>query len=105
LKSHYIFIRGWFYRSESLIQKHKKTIVEFFKPLEVHIKRVDDLIPQDAEIVVGVHIRQGDYKNFEGGKYFFETGQYLNLLKRFKQLLPQKRIVFLICSDSDLRQE
>lgn len=103
--SRFVFIQGWLYRSDSFIQKHKKIILDFFKPTDFHLNSVNRLLSSDQEVLIGIHIRQGDYKTFEGGKYHFEMHQYRSLMKRALTMHEEKKILFLICSDSNLKNE
>ncbi len=103
--SRYIFIQGWLYCSDTYIQKHKKAITDFFKPADFHLDRINKLMQSDHEVIIGIHIRQGDYKIFEGGKYFFDMNQYLSFMRRVLTLFPSKKFLFLICSNSHLKHE
>lgn len=98
--SRFIFIQGWLYRSRSFVGKHKKEIVAFFTPTDVHQKRINKLIPSNHEIIIGIHIRHGDYKTFEGGKYYYSVDQYKEIMQRISALFPSEKITFLVCSNS-----
>jgi hypothetical protein len=50
--------------------------------------------------LLGVHIRQGDYKDFGGGKYFYDTDEYIKIMKRIEYLFPGKKVMFLVCSNA-----
>ena len=54
---------------------------------------------ESADVLVGVHLRQGDYKNFVGGMMYFETREYTNLMQKTEEMLSGKKVAFLICSD------
>lgn len=57
-------------------------------------------VPSDR-IAIGVHIRQGDFKTWQGGHAFVEPAAIAALLHRFKQALPQEPM-FVVCSDEPL---
>ena len=50
--------------------------------------------------MVGVHIRENDFKDFYDGKYFVCSEHYLKLIDHFKKLKSEKSVGVLICSDS-----
>jgi hypothetical protein len=52
-----------------------------------------------CDIVVGVHIRRGDYVNFRGGLFYYELGVYLEFMSKVRRLLRNKEVGFLICSN------
>lgn len=57
-------------------------------------------VPGDR-IAIGVHIRQGDFKTWQGGHAFVEPAVIADLLRRFQQSIPQDPM-FVICSDEPL---
>ena len=52
-----------------------------------------------ADVVVGVHVRQGDYRTWRNGKYFFNPARYADWMREMAGLFPGRRAAFLICSD------
>jgi hypothetical protein len=103
-----VLIQGWLFQERLHLAKHAPEIREFFRPAGVYEGRVVELlknIRRECDVLVGVHIRHGDYRSFQGGKYFFEVSQYVALMKQVEALFDNKRIAFLICSNEryDLR--
>ena len=97
-----VFLYGWKFRCPLLFRKHAVQIRGFFAPLEGHRRRVAETVGQArerCEVLVGVHIRQGDYRDFQGGRYYFETPQYAQVMERMNALFPGRRVGFLICSN------
>jgi len=93
---------AWLFRDFINIRKHAERVRTFFTPIEKHFSAVSSLISRarnDSELLVGLHIRQGDYKRWQGGKYFFTTSEYAAIMRRFAATMPEKRINFLICSN------
>lgn len=94
---------AWLFRDFTNIKRHAEQVRTFFTPIEKHSSAVSDLIAKarsDCELLVGVHIRQGDYKRWQGGKYYFSTSEYAAVMDRFVATMPDKRIRFLICSNT-----
>ena len=56
-------------------------------------------IRQQADIVIGVHIRHGDYKTFENGRYYYTLDEYYNFMLKIKKLYANKRVAFFISSN------
>lgn len=98
------FIQGWLYRSDSLIEKHSRHIKNYFAPKPFLKKKIDTFFEETFggknEVVIGVHIRQGDYETFENGKYFYTLSQYKEILRKLENLFDDKKIRFLICSNT-----
>ena len=97
-----LFAQGWLFRDRTNFNKHADAIRAFFEPLEVFQHNIDRLIKgarEDCDLLVGVHIRHGDYKSFLDGKYFYEVHEYARLMERIEEMHPNRRVKFLICSN------
>lgn len=87
-KSPIVFVSGWNFRVRDLTKKFQNYFIEKYsidKSLLVGIELVAQ-IPEwklDHIIVIGLHIRRGDYKNWRNGRYFYSDSvyeHYANLL-------------------------
>ena len=106
-----ILASGWRFKAGHLLTKHSELIRDHFRVSEPHEDAVEHLmsgIRRDSETVIGVHIRQGDYATFRGGKYFYSTADYAAAMRRIQAQSqiqnPGKDIAFLVCSNSKLHQ-
>jgi hypothetical protein len=96
-------VQGWLFRDYINFAKHGALLREFFTPVELHVRNVARLISKarrDCDVLVGAHIRQGDYASFLGGRFYFGTRQYVDLFNRAIDLWRGKRVKFLICSNA-----
>ncbi len=97
-----VFANGWKFRAPNLVKKHAERIRSYFRPIpgieEVARHAVEEL-RQDADIVVAVHMRRGDYRRWQQGRYFFSKDRYAQWMQQMEKLFPQKRVAFLLCSD------
>jgi hypothetical protein len=91
-------IRGWEFGAEDLLRSYKEQIRTFFRPEEKLQAAIDHFAVDRSGILMGVHIRHGDYRSFEGGKYYFETKQYAVWMKSLKQRYPT--VHFLVCTNN-----
>lgn len=93
---------AWLCRDCNNLARHADTVRAFFKPLKQHAASVAALVAtarKDCDMLVGIHIRHGDYRRWQGGKYFFTASEYADVMKRFAATMPGKRVRFLICSN------
>ena len=100
---HVVFAQGYFFRDPSNFIRHADKIRSFFTPFRVHRERVSTLIEQarhSADLLVGVHIRQGDYAKFQDGRYFYSIDAYAGVMRRILTVFGGKRVKFLVCSDA-----
>jgi len=100
-----LFVQGFGYSNKSGCERHVEAIREYFRPVAAHENAVEDFIAsarQDGEIVVGVHIRRGDYAKYRGGEYFFPDRQYREWMLQMEKQLAPKKTVFMVCSNDTL---
>ena len=109
LKDHpLLFLIGWHFLDLSLFDKHADQIRNFFQPVSPHRENVDALIQScraGADVLLGVHIRRGDYKEFVGGRYFYSHSDYAGLMRRAASLFPGQQVRFLLCSNEPVPAE
>jgi hypothetical protein len=99
-----VFALGWLFRTDTLTQKHHAVIRQFFMPRRSHRMRAEKILVnarQNVDHVVGIHMRQTDYKTFAQGKYFFSPETYRKIMGKIASRLPGKT-AFLVCSDAPI---
>lgn len=95
---------GWLFRDDEAVREHGETLRRMFRPLREHrvaARTAVGLARQSADIVVGVHIRHGDYRTFLGGKYYYTLEQYRRFMLQMRALFPERRVAFVVCSDAE----
>jgi hypothetical protein len=102
--SKHIFLRRtWrsIYRLKN--RHHIEKARTFFQLVPHRARRVQNFIDQvksRSDILIGVHIRQTDFRDHRGGKYYFTTPQYAALMAKTAALFLNQAVAFVICSDS-----
>jgi hypothetical protein len=87
------------------IKKYRKQITDKFKPNENAIKIVDKFLSKFRNFyLVAVHIRQGDYKRFVKGRFYFSQYEVANILRYFiaRRYKGNKKVKFILFSDSKI---
>lgn len=100
-----LFLKGAWYDDNTNFLKHNKLIKEYFTPKKEYLLKIESLFEtykKDADVVIGIHIRRGDYKEFLDGKFYFEDEIYLKNMKQMAGLFPSHKVKFLICSDQEV---
>jgi hypothetical protein len=100
-----VFVSGWQFRSELSLHRHAAAIREYFTPLPAHRARIENLMAQvrrEMEIVIGVHVRRGDYRTWQGGKYCYGDRDWCDLISRVAALFTGRRVGFLVCSNEPI---
>lgn len=106
-----VYLYGWLFRNPVGIEKYRARIVEFFKPEASLAGRVEKFmvdLKNKFGTVVGVHIRQGDYKKeFHGGSLYFNEDEVASILLQYlsHNELSKGDVCFMICSDGPVNME
>ena len=96
-----VLATGWCVRFPDLFDKYRQEIVdlfEFSKKVRVRVQsRLGD--KREDTIRLGVHIRRGDYATWSHGAYFFDDATYVQAIRRFASLVPDRRVDVFICGN------
>ena len=96
------FLEGWPRLQVSYKAQYADQLRKYFSLNRKHRERVSSVLKQArklGDVLVGVHIRHGDYRTWEDGKYFFPAEEYAGVIDRLAELFPGKQVAFLVVSD------
>lgn len=107
VKRRILFAKGWNYRDHSALLKHASVIRNFFIPQLQYVQQVNKIIAdakETADILIGVHLRKGDYKDFFNGRWLYDDEVYAIKIDQLKNLpvFKGKRLIFILCSDEKI---
>ncbi|PWS28924.1 hypothetical protein DHW03_03560 [Pedobacter yonginense] len=99
-----VLVQGWMFRDPNNVRKHRDLICKFFKPVEPYYSAVEKEINEAklaADVLIGVHIRRGDYATFVGGKWYYSDEQYAQMMQQLVNEYAEigKTCAFFICSN------
>lgn len=97
-----MYVYGWSFRSPELVKRHAEKIRAYFQPVENIAAASRDAVArmrQQAEVVVGVHIRHGDYRTWKNGLNFHPVEQYVAWMRQMVAHFPGRKVAFLVASD------
>jgi hypothetical protein len=98
----WLFREGWFIEDRDLLAQYSPVIKDYFQPLGRYRKTISQFMAtlrRDYAIVIGMHVRQGDYQAFKAGRYFYESDRYFELIKSLNEQLNNANVCFVICSN------
>jgi hypothetical protein len=102
-----ILLDGWLIRANAALQEHTQEVRGYFTPNWEISQMVDSAIGTARSrggVLVGVHIRRGDYAQWMDGMYFWSVETYANWMRVIAQQLPGTKITFLVCCEEQLAQ-
>ena len=97
------FKKGWNIMDDTrYLAQTKKELQHIFRPREEIMEKAQQIINdirKDADLIVGVHIRHGDYNTFLKGRFYYTLEEYHQMMLRIKDLYKNKRVSFFISSN------
>ena len=102
--AHLLFFQGWNLRAYQSLIKHGDAVREYFTPTPAYQTKIQTYVKKNREgcaVLIGVVIRHGDYRTWQGGKHFYSLETYTTLMMQVRALCGSSRVNFLICSDEE----
>lgn len=99
------FTKGWQTRTDiRYLAQTMPQLQRVFRPKEDIMQKAEAMIAslrKESDLVVGVHIRRGDYATWNDGRFFYELEEYRQFMLRIQQVYSDKKVVFFISSNED----
>ncbi len=97
--------KGWSTRSDNrYLSQTKKELQRIFRPKDEIMNKAEGLVSEMkryADMVIGIHIRRGDYATWNDGRFFYELEDYHRFMCRIQRLYCDKRVAFFISSNEN----
>jgi len=97
--------KGWALREDDrFLAQTKPELKKIFRPKDEITHKAENLIEplkSSGRMVIGVHIRRGDYATHLGGRYFYSFEEYYDFILQVKNIFKDKNPVFFISSNED----
>lgn len=99
-------VDSWYYRDYESLFKKRDQVRQLFRPSERYMSEIEAfkrsyLSGKEANLLVGVHIRRGDYKTWRGGRFYYSDNQYKNWMNQFADS-AKSRCTFFLCSNETI---
>jgi Glycosyl transferase family 11 len=99
-------LSGWGICDWKFVEKHQVEIRSFLQINKKYTEISQSFISSLREkynLIIGIMIRQGDYQQWEGGKYYFATKKYIDWINQINNIFEHEgksKIGFVIASDT-----
>ena len=101
--------KGWDTRTETrYLRQTMSELKHIFRPKDEIMEKAEEMITElkkKSDIVVGVHIRRGDYATWNDGRFFYSLDEYHQFMLRVQELYKGKQVGFFISSNEDFSLE
>lgn len=101
----YILPMGWKFSDHAAMILHRERISRYFTPVGSVRKPAEDTLVRARGLghrVIGVHIRQEDYRNWKQGIYYFDTERYARWMRESEECFKGEEVSFVVCSSDRL---
>ena len=81
-----LLLWNWNFRNDGAVVRHRKKIVAYLLAKDAHCVRPNEIVGNarsDGVVVVGVHVRRGDYRE-AAPNWFYDDATYLRFMKDFE---------------------
>ena len=103
-----LLIQDWFFRNQENVARHADLLRSYFTPHRRRLERARAAVEPARErgrLVIGVHVRRGDYAGFKDGRFLFSHDTYLKTMERARAAHADRDVAFLVCSDEPFHPE
>lgn len=93
---------GWKIASWRLLGEQQAQLREFFRPAPEFAQRPAEFIAalrQQHDIVIGMLIRQSDYRVWDDGRFYFSTAKYAEWIRQLLDLHSGQRVAVVVASE------
>ena len=102
-----LYFDGWLFRNPEGLRKHREAIRAHFAPIPAIQDRIERFLAPlrgDYPNVIGIHVRQGDYRTWKDGKYFVPQARVRDIVDEYLAVsgLDPARTCFVITSDGPI---
>jgi hypothetical protein len=103
-KRRLIFLSGWLFRYNISFSKNTIFVKNIFQFNDEIVKKNNEKIKKIKNLnvlLIGLHIRRGDYATFQNGKYFYSADVYKDKIQQLKNLFKNENNVHFLISTND----
>lgn len=99
------FTKGWSTRTDTrYLRQTLPELKRIFRPKDAIMQKAEAMMAElrkTSDLIVGVHIRRGDYATWNDGRFFYELEEYHQFMLRVQKLYHDRRVGFFISSNED----
>lgn len=93
---------GWNIAGWRLVAEQQAELREYFRPAPEFAYRAAEFMAElrrGHDVVIGLFIRQSDYKVWHDGRFYFPTGQYAAWIRQLLDLHGGRRVAIVVASE------
>jgi hypothetical protein len=94
-------LAGWGLRDPRALRQHADAVLDLLTLDDGHLQRglaAVDAARAGCELVIGVHVRQGDYSHWQEGRHCYDDLQYAGLMRATQSAFAGQCVGFVVCA-------
>ena len=101
-KSGLVFLSGLFFAAPKCMARQRQYLLPYFAlsdELEARRLSLVAAARKGDDVLVGIHIRHGDYRTYCNGLMYYSTREFVAVMRNLVNQVHDRNVRFLICSD------
>ena len=99
-----IVLGNWNFGNKAGMKRHRAAICAYLHAKDSLVDRARQIVAKsrkEVEVVAGVHVRRGDYRTWQDGRFYFTDEEYARLMREFAAAVGRS-VKFLMVSNEPL---
>jgi hypothetical protein len=97
-----VLFDGFWLKDRGSFRTHEAKLRRHFRPSALTLGQAENALRplrERCDLIVGIHLRQDDYRNLMGGRFCYSTSIYRNVVDGVADFWPGKRVGFFLSSN------
>jgi hypothetical protein len=93
---------GWQFACWGWLERHQTEVRRLFVPAPAHLAAATEFmreLRQRHDMVIGLYIRRGDYREFLDGRLYYPWASYARWARQAVEMFPGRRVAIVVTSD------
>jgi hypothetical protein len=107
-RSRFLVCAGWEFACWNWLERHEAEVRRLFAPAPAPLAAATAFLRELRErhdIVIGMHIRRGDYREFFEGRLYYSWTSYVRWAREAVEMFPSQRVAILVTGDDLIPSE
>lgn len=103
--NHSFIIADVLIKKSTFKYQHLDKLIFSFIPSQSIVKNVEGVIrniKKKNDLIIGIHLRRGDYKTYQNGKFFYSNSQYSTIIEQVLRIFNNNKLAFLLVSNEEI---
>lgn len=99
---------GWEFGCWGWLERHEAEVRRLFAPAPARFVAATELVRelrQQHDIVIGLYIRRGDYREFFDGRFYYPWTSYARWAREAVEMFPGQRVAIIVTGDDLIPSE